>query len=446
VKSRLHLRTDARRIWTAALRAVDPASALRKHLGRSGNTLRAGRRSYDLDASGNIWVLGAGKAAASMGRALEGLLGKYLSGGFLVTRYGHSLSLRKIEIMEAGHPLPDENSAASAERMAAFVRERIQPDDLVLCVFSGGASSLLVSPAPGITVDDKLECTRILMNAGASIHELNAVRKHLSGLKGGRLARLLARSDILTLLLSDVVGDDPATIASGPTVPDPTTFSDCMEILRKYEATNRVPPAVKTRFERGCAGLVEETPKKDASVFRRNETLLVGNNAVACTAALRTARRLGYHGMILTCALEGDTKEAAQLHMSIMEEVVLRGRPLKRPACILSGGETTVRVAGAGIGGRNQEFVLHCVRRLAELTAPVLAASLGTDGSDGPTDAAGAVADNSTLDRSLKYGPAFLEESLEGNDSHTFFKRLGDLIVTGPTRTNVMDLHILLIG
>jgi glycerate 2-kinase len=446
VKSRFHLHADARHIWTAALQAVDPATVLRKQLKRSGNILRAGGRSYDLDDAGNVWVLGAGKAAASMGKTLEGLLGKYLSGGFLVTKYGHSLSLEKIEIVEAGHPLPDGNSAASAKRMEAFVRERIQPGDLVLCPFSGGASSLLVSPAPGITVEDKLECARILMNAGASIRELNAVRKHLSGLKGGKLARLLAQSDILTLLLSDVVGDDPATIASGPTVPDPTTFSDCMEILRKYEVANRVPAAVTTRFERGCAGLVEETPKRGASVFRRNQSLIVGNNAVSCTAALRAARRLGYHGTILTCALEGDTKEAAQLHMSVMEEVVLRGRPLKRPACILSGGETTVRVAGDGLGGRNQEFVLHCVRRLAELPAPALVASLGTDGSDGPTDAAGAVADNSTLARSLKYGPAFLKKSLEGNDSHTFFNRLGGLIVTGPTRTNVMDLHILLIG
>ncbi|MEJ2245025.1 MAG: glycerate kinase [Acidobacteriota bacterium] len=441
------LRFDAESIWKAALQAVNPESAVRKFVKRRKNILQVHGSSFDLDAMGNVWVLGAGKAAAPMGKALERILGKYLTGGFLVTKYGHSLPLKKLEIMEAGHPLPDENSVVSADRIRSFMESWILSGDLVLCVFSGGASSLLVSPARGITLKDKLECARVMMNAGASIHELNAVRKHLSALKGGGFARLLPQvRGVVSLILSDVVGDDLGTIASGPTVPDTTTFSDCMDALNRLKIQNRIPQAVITRFIKGKAGRIEETPKSGDPVFLKYKSFIVGNNALACTAAARKARRLGYRSLILTSRLEGDTEAAARFHMSILEEVVSQRRPLSRPACILSGGETTVKVTGDGSGGRNQEFVLHCVRRLSELPAPCLVASIGTDGTDGPTDAAGAIADNSTLTRSLKYGSSFLKESLDNNDSHTFFKRLNDLIITGPTRTNVMDLHILLIG
>ena len=441
------LRFDAESIWTAALQAVNPESAVRKFVKRRKNILQVHGSSFDLDAMGNVWVLGAGKAAAPMGKALERILGKYLAGGFLVTKYGHSLPLKRLEIMESGHPLPDENSVVSADRIRSFMENRILSGDLVLCVFSGGASSLLVSPACGITLKDKLECARVMMKAGASIYELNAVRKHLSSLKGGGFARLLPQArGVVSLILSDVVGDDLGTIASGPTVPDTTTFSDCMDALKRLKILNRVPQAVIKRFRRGSAGRIEETLKSGDPVFRNCEYFIVGNSALACTAAAGKARRLGYRSLILTSRLEGDTEAAARFHMSVLEEVVFHRRPLLRPACILSGGETTVKVAGNGSGGRNQEFVLHCVRRLSELPAPCLVASIGTDGTDGPTDAAGAVADNSTLTRSLKYGSSFLKESLENNNSYVFFKRLGDLVITGPTRTNVMDLHILLVG
>lgn len=424
---------------------MDSESAVLKFVKRRGRTLSVKGERYDLGKFRKVWVLGAGKAAAPMGQAIEKVLGDYLSGGFLATKYGHSLPLKKIEIAEAGHPLPDANSVASADRILALA-DQVAPNDLVLCLLSGGASALAVSPAEGIDLESKLECTRLLLNSGASIFELNAVRKHLSNLKGGKLARILAPARIICLVLSDVVGDDIGTIASGPLAPDPTMYFDCIEILQRLDILKKMPEAVRKRFELGAARLLEETPKANEKIFKRIQTVIVGSNAIACSAAVREAKRLGYHTIALTSRLEGDNAEAARLHMSILKEIVFQARPLRRPACVISGGETTVRISGNGMGGRNQEFALHCARQLAQLPAPCLVASLGTDGTDGPTDAAGALADNSTLARSMKYGANFLNQCLQDNNSYFFFDRLGDLIFTGPTRTNVMDLHIFLVG
>ncbi len=440
------LRLDAARIWNAALRAVDPESAIRKIVKRRGSVLEVNRRRYDLAKARKVWVLGAGKAAAPMGRAVEKILGGYLSGGILATKYGHSLPLKKLEIIEAAHPLPDSNSLASASRIILLAEGHIAPEDLVICLFSGGASSLFVAPAEGISLEDKLECTRLLLRHGADIHELNAVRKHLSSIKGGGLARLLAPSPMINLILSDVVGDDLGTIASGPLAPDSTTFGDCLEIIHRLRIAGQIPPAVKRRFELGAAGRIAETPKADDPVFAKIESCLIGSNSQACTAAAKAAKSLGYKAMILTSRLEGDTEEAARFHMSIASEIVFQSRPLRRPACVISGGETTVKVRGEGLGGRNQEFALHCVKSLAGLPSPCLVASLGSDGTDGPTDAAGAVADNTTLTRAIKHGSDFLIQSIRNSDSYYFFKHLDDLIITGPTRTNVMDLHLIMLG
>jgi glycerate 2-kinase len=440
------LRSDAARIWSAALRAADPEPAIQKLIQRKGRVLQVDGRRLDLGEFDNVWVLGAGKAAAPMGRALEKILGQYLSGGLLSTKYGHGMPMQKLRVIEAGHPLPDKNSIASAAQMISLVNEEIRPGDLVFCVLSGGASSLLVSPAPGITLEDKLVCTKLLLNGGADIYELNAVRKHLSGIKGGGLARLLAKTKVLSLILSDVVGDDAGTIASGPLAPDPTTYSDCIEIFQKLKLFKQVPKAVRKRLEIGLAGRIIETPKRGDPVFRGIETFIVGSGAQACAASAGTAKKLGYKTLVLTSRLDGDNEAAARFHMSVAEEIVFQRRPLRRPCCIITGGETTVRITGTGKGGRNQEFALHCVRQLANLPAPCVVASLGTDGTDGPTEAAGAIADNTSLSRSIKFGAQFLKESIENNDSYTFFKRLGDLIITGPTRTNVMDLHVVLLG
>ena len=446
MKSHRQLRTDAEVICSAALRSVSPEVSIRRVLRRRGAALCIADLSFDLSKCRHVWALGAGKAAAPMGQAVERIIGKYLSGGFLVTKDGHGLPLERLELVEAGHPLPDARGLAAGASLTAFAEKHIGRNDLVLCLLSGGGSALLVSPASGVSLEDKLACTRLLLNAGASIHEFNTIRKHLSCLKGGGLARLLAPARVVSLILSDVVGDPLDTIASGPLVADTSTFGDGLEIFRKYGLEDRIPIAVRKRFEEGSEGRIPETPKPGDPIFRRCHNLIVANNVEACSAAALRARRLGYHTMVLTTRLEGDTAEAAAFHLSIIEEIVAQKRPLRRPACIVSGGETTVRVTGGGAGGRNQEFALVCARRLARLPAPCVVASLGTDGTDGPTDAAGALVDNSTVARSLKYGSNFLEASLRNNDSYSFFKRLGDLIVTGPTRTNVMDVHLVLIG
>ncbi len=446
MKHSRQLRLDGARIWRAALRAVDPAAAVRRVVKREDSRLAVGPQTIDLDKTRNVWVLGAGKAAAPMARALERILGDRLTGGVLVTRYGYGLRLRRLELLEAGHPLPDANSVAAGRRIREIAEGRITPDDLVFCLLSGGGSALLAAPAPGITLEDKLACTRLLLNCGATIHETNAIRKHLSSLKGGGLARLLAGVPVVSLILSDVVGDNLDAIASGPLVPDTATFRDCEGILHKYKLEGRVPDAVRERIRAGVAGKIPENPKPGDRIFRKKTHVLVGSNAHACSAAARTARRLGYHSLVLTSRLDGDTAEAAGFHMSVLGEVVSQDRPVRRPACLISGGETTVCVSGAGRGGRNQEFALHCVRACAHLDAPCVVASLATDGADGPTDAAGALVDNTSLARSLKFGAHFLDDCLSDNNSYEFFHRLGDRIMTGPTRTNVMDLHILLAG
>jgi hydroxypyruvate reductase len=427
------LRSDAAGIWAAALRAVEPEVAVRKFVRVRANALLVQGRRYDLGRFENIWVVGAGKAAGPMARAVERILGKALKGGILVTKYGHGLPLKKLELLEAGHPLPDANSLAAGERVAEFARTVVGPRDLVICLLSGGGSSLLLAPAPGLDWRDKLRCTELMLKSGAGIHETNAVRKHLSALKGGGLARLLASIPVISLILSDVVGDALDTIASGPLAPDPTTFEECLDIMQRFGIVDLIPPPVLRRLREGAAARIAETPKPGDPIFRKNLDVIVGNNTRACSAAAREARRLGYHTIVLTSRNTGDTGESARFHMSIVQEIVLEGRPLRRPACLISGG------------GRNQEFVLRCVRQLAHLPAACLVASLGTDGTDGPTDAAGAVADNTSLMRSIRYGSRFLDECLRNNDSYRFFRRLSDLIVTGPTRTNVMDLHVILV-
>jgi hydroxypyruvate reductase len=446
MKSLSRLRADASRIWKAALGAVGAEAAVRAHVKRERDRLRIDGRAYDIAPPRRVWVIAIGKAASPMARALERVLGRRLAGGIVVTKYGHGLPLDRLELIETGHPLPDRNGVEAAERIRRLAETRIAAGDLVLAPISGGGSALVAAPAAGITLQDKLASTELLLRSSATIQEINALRKHLSWLKGGGLARSLEPATVVSLILSDVVGDDLATIASGPLAPDPTTFRECLEILDRHGIAGRVPSAVRRRLEAGSRGEIAETPKPGDPVFRRIQNVLVGNNGAACAAALREARRLGYRSLVLTSRLEGDTAEAARFHCAIAAEIALDGRPLRRPACVVSGGETTVKLEGNGKGGRNQEFALRCARPLARIPVPCLVCSLGTDGTDGPTDAAGAVADSRTLARSLDVAPGLLEAALENNDSYNFFARLGDLIITGPTRTNVVDLHVVLVG
>jgi len=422
------LRRQALAIFKAALRAADPGDAVARHLERE-----------DLTRYSHIYVVGAGKAGVSMARAAERVLGRRIARGLLNVKYGHTAKLRRVELNECGHPVPDRNGVDGARRIAE-IAAGAGPDDLVLCLISGGASALLPLPADPVTLDEKQETTKLLLACGADIHEINAVRKHISRIKGGQLARLASPAAVLSLLLSDVIGDDLDVIGSGPTAPDASTFARARAILEKYAIFDRVPAAVRERIERGVRGEIPETPKPDDPVFARVRNLVVGSNRLAVSQAFAAARELGFRTLVLSTFVEGETREIARMHAAIAKEIVASGRPLKPPACVITGGETTVTLRGEGLGGRNQEFVLAAAIDIAGLRNVVIL-SAGTDGSDGPTDAAGAIADGHTLARNPR-----ASEFLARNDSYRYFEGLGDLIVTGPTHTNVMDVHLILVG
>jgi hydroxypyruvate reductase len=317
-------------------------------------------------------------------------------------------------------------------------------DDLLICLISGGASALTPAPAAPVTLTGKQRTTELLLRSGAGIHEINTVRKHLSEFKGGQLARLAAPATVLSLLLSDVTGDDLDVIGSGPTVPDRSTFEDAVEVMRRRGIWKRIPAGVRARLEQGLAGKIAETPKPGSPIFRRVRNIVVGSNRQAIAAAQREAKELGYHAMILSSVMEGEAREVAGVHAAIAKEILASGHPLRRPACVISGGETTVTLRGHGKGGRNQEFVLSAAAAIAGLRG-VAILSGGTDGTDGPTDAAGAIATGSTIERASAAGLDW-RTSLDRNDSYHFFDPLGDLIRTGPTRTNVMDVRVILVG
>lgn len=295
-------------------------------------------------------------------------------------------------------------------------------------------------PPEPITLEEKQSVTKLLLACGANIHEINAVRKHISRIKGGQLARLASPAAVEALLLSDVIGDDLDVIGSGPTAPDVSTFGDSAAILKKYDIYEKVPARVRERIEQGIRGEIPETPKPGDPLFRRVRNTVVGSNRLAVGAAEKAARKLGYRTLVLASEIQGETREIARMHAAIAREVVLAGKPAKAPACIITGGETTVTLKGKGLGGRNQEFVLAAAMDIASLPN-VVVFSAGTDGTDGPTDAAGAIADGDTLRRNPE-----AQRYLDNNDSYHYFESLNDLVITGPTNTNVMDVRILLVG
>lgn len=404
--------------------------------------MKVGELAHDLSLIRHVWVVGAGKAVAAMAQAVEQLVGDRIEGGLIIVKYGHSLPLEHIGIVEAGHPLPDEDGISAAHRILALVREA-GPDDLVIVLLSGGGSALLSLPAEGITLSDKQVTTQALLDCGATIGEINTVRKHLSAVKGGRLAQAGAAGRIITLILSDVVGDELESIASGPTVSDSSTYSDCLAIIRRYALEATLPKAVLDLLTAGAAGNRAETPKRSTHTWDHTQHCIVGNNLQALEAAVQQARHRGYTPLILSSRIEGETRCVARLHAAIAREVLASGHPLTAPACLLSGGETTVTVRGRGLGGRNQEFALAAALAIGGAGHTVIL-SAGTDGSDGPTDAAGAIVDHNTICRAGERG-LDAHAYLENNDSYTFFQQTGELVITGPTRTNVMDLRVILI-
>jgi hydroxypyruvate reductase len=440
---RRRLRRAASAILAAGLRAADPGRLVRRNLRRRGAILTVAGARHAL-GRGRVVVVAAGKAAGAMAAAAEKVLGRRLTEGVAVDTADRA-TLRSVRLMVAGHPMPDARgleAAAEVERLALGLGR----DDVLLLLLSGGASALLAAPAKGITLDDKARVTSLLLRAGATIHELNTVRKHLSRLKGGGLARTAAPARVVTLVLSDVVGDDLSTIASGPTAPDPTTFADALAVLAHRGVLEDAPAAVRARLEAGARGELSETPKPDDPLLRRVRTRIIGSNRLTVEAAAREARRLGMRAVVLTTRLEGEAREVARALTAVLRECAETGRPARPPACLLAGGETTVTVRGEGRGGRNQELVVASVEPLSRFRHHAVVAALATDGIDGMSDAAGGIADQETLARAAALGLAPPVTFLAASDSRGFLAPLADLIITGPTGTNVVDLTLLLVG
>jgi glycerate-2-kinase len=376
-----------------------------------------------------------------MARAVERRLGRLVNSGFVVVKDGHVVPTRRIVVAEASHPVPDRSGQRAAARLCAMVAE-LGRRDLLIVLLSGGASSLLPAPVAGITLADKQRTTERLLRCGATIREINTVRKHLSRIKGGRLAEL-TKATIVTLILSDVLGDDLSAIASGPTVPDPTTYQDAVAILKRYRIWRTVPQSVRQHLDRGCQGIARETPKPGSSLSRRVHHHIVGNNAMAVTAVTSAAREAGLRTLVHTLAITGEAREAGKRFGSMARSIVREGNPLPRPCCVVAGGETTVTVTGTGKGGRAQEFAAAAALEIAGLDK-VWVVAIGTDGTDGPTDAAGAVIDGNTVVRAQRLS-VDLKSALKRHNTYPALKRLHQLIVTGPTGTNVNDLYLLLV-
>lgn len=436
-------------IFNSAVEAADPYRAFHDHVRVEDGRLLAGDCSFDLDRFARVVVVGGGKGTAPMARAASEVLGARLSAGLVVVKYGHSEGeIPGIEQVEAAHPLPDEAGVRGAERIKEMLRAS---DDrtLVVCLLSGGASALLTSPAEGITLDEKREATRMVMEAGADIFELNAVRKHLSSLKGGRLAELASPAALLTVIVSDVMGDRLDTIASGPSVPDATTYGDALAVVEKYGLREKLPASVVERLERGERGELSETPKGGEPFFEKTCNVVIAGLAKSLEAARKRAGELGYEAKILTDTLSGEAAGAARFLAGRALEAAREEREGAPPLCLISGGESTVSVRGGGKGGRSQELALAFALEV-EGRPGITLLSAGTDGTDGPTDAAGAVVDGRTAGVARDHGLA-PEKYLAGNDSYTFFTELDTRagasfhLKTGPTGTNVMDVQAIVI-
>jgi glycerate 2-kinase len=437
------LRQSARLIWEAALNAANPATCIRKFLELRDNVLIAGGK--EIEISGRLIVIGAGKPAAKMAQVVEETLGSHISDGVIVTKYGHALPLRRMKIVEAAHPIPDTAGIRAVHDTRELLRG-LTKDDIVLVLISGGGSALWPAPAEGITLEEKQEVTQLLLRAGATIRELNAVRKHLSAIKGGQLARWASPARVISLIMSDVIGDPIDFIGSGPTAPDTTSFSDALAIIQKYGLD--VPDAVKERFQEGAHGTIPETPKPGDPVFKNVDNYVIANNRLLVEAAMDKARELQFNTLILGTEVEGEAKDIGRFFSAIARETARNaGNPIKPPACILAAGETTVTVRGHGVGGRNQEMALAWAISMAArpFSGQSCFASVATDGTDGPTTAAGGLVDPFTCSRAIELG-LMPQKFLRLNDSSNFLKTTGDLIVTGPTQTNLMDLQILLVG
>ena len=432
-------RSLAIRCLESALNAVDPSRLMTSRLSLKRSLLKVDGYSFDLKRHKNIFVIGGGKASGSMAEALNRILGGSITDGLVNVPYGSKHETGVIRCHEASHPIPDKSGVEGTRRMLDIV-EAAGKDDLIICLISGGGSSLMPLPRDGVSLLDKRKITEALLKSGARIDEINTLRKHVSDFKGGWLAKKAYPTPILNLILSDVVCDPLSFIASGPTVPDMTTFGDAIKILRKYGLWEEAPESIRRLLIDGNRGVAQETPKENDHVFREVYNVVIGNNRSASLAACKQSELLHLNSLLLTATLEGEARHVGIVLTSIAYEITKSNNPIPKPATVIAGGETTVTVIGNGVGGRNQEIVLAGVPRLSSMKG-VAVASLSTDGVDGPTDAAGAIADGMTLARAAKTGLT-PEEHLARNDSYSFFSKLDDLIHTGATGTNVNDITV----
>ncbi len=433
--------TAAKQIFTAGIGSVLPDKMIRKHLSISGSNLTVGNLDIPLNEINNIYIIGAGKAGALMAAETEAILGSRITRGHVVVKYGSGCKLNQVIITEAGHPVPDKNGFAATKEILEIASEA-SGNDLVMCLLSGGGSALLADHPEGSSPEEMMTVNELLLRSGADIYEMNAVRKHLSVVKGGQLAKAVYPATLVTLILSDVIGDPLDVIASGPTVPDPTTFSDALDVLERYGLTDKVPVNILRYLKEGCLGMHPETPKEGDPVFAGTRNILTGTNLIALEAASARAAGMGLNTMILNSRLRGDVLKVSEY---LIETALIYqfDKTVKKPACLLFGGETTVKVTGNGAGGRNQHLALNTSFLLEDKPGITLLAA-GTDGNDGPTDAAGAVVNSATITRAMTMN-IDPRKYLEEFDSYNFFKNAGGHIITGPTMTNVMDMIIIIV-
>ena len=438
-----NLRQIAEQMMQAAIHAVDPYHLILDHARVRNQQLIIRGRHFNLNDFKHIYVIGAGKASAAMAQAVETLLPGRISDGAVVVKYGHAKPTKTIRILEAGHPIPDENSLAGTRQMLRLA-EQAGADDLVIVLLSGGGSALMEWLPEGISLDDLRKVSQALLACGADIEEINTIRKHLSLVKGGRLAQAIAPAHGLTLILSDVIGDPPEIIASGPTVPDPSTFAQAWQIVEKYGLQSEFPVSVLKYLQAGLKGAVRESPKANDPAFQKMSNLILGNNLLALQKAAETAQMNGLSSMILTDRVQGEVQEIAKLMAGIFIAALKYGHPLSSPGCLILGGEPTVTLSGNGKGGRNQEMALAVLKEMKDFRShPFYFCSVGTDGTDGPTDAAGAWIDQDSPDKAAAQS-LDLNQFLKNHDSYHFFQKMNQLIITGPTGTNVMDMMLFL--
>lgn len=432
---------QADRIIRKALKSVDPGQLALNQIEVREDCLFIAGQQFDLQACKKIHVIGAGKGVKNLYLGIKKKLGRRISGGIIISPETDLISREKVHFYTGNHPIPGKKSFQAGNRVIKYLSASVGSKDLVLVLITGGASSMMCHPWTGLDPNDIIDINKKLVASPATIQEINCIRKHLSGLKGGRLAERVYPARVITFILSDIIDSPLEDIGSGPSVGDSTTFDDARKILEKYRLIDSLSPGLLNHFKRGWANQIPETPFPQNAAFKNNRHFLLGDNSILLETARQTAEHLGIKTIILTSRDRGEASEAAKFYGSILKEIIKRQRPFRSPVLLLSGGELTVALKGKGKGGRNQEFVLQMLEELKNIQDSYFVLSMGTDGIDGPTDAAGAWIDQDTM-KKVKKQRLDIETFLENNDSYSFFKQINQMVKTGSTGTNVMDFRM----